>query len=239
MTIVHATGFMFSPSLPWLAMAIAFFDFDRTLIAANTANLWLKSMWKQGRLSPLQALSALGWVACYNCGFVPLESGLTGALAYLKGKSPEEFIAQVDQFYEENVRHMYRPQALKVIEKHRALGDKVVLLTSGIHHLSDLVVKQLELDYGIATVLEIGADGKYTGKSVGPICFGQGKVVVAQKYALTCNIELADCTFYSDSMSDLPMLEAVGTAVAVSPDPRLKRRAEINRWQIVDWDRAS
>lgn len=225
-----------STFLKWLVMAIAFFDFDRTLIAANTANLWLKSLWKQGRLSPCQAASTLGWVVCYNLGFVPLESGLTRALGFLKGQPQDEFVAQVEHFYDAHVRDCYRAQAIQAIEMHRAKGDKVVLLTSSIHHLSDLVVKQLKLDYGISTVLGIDDHGQYTGTSVGPICFGKGKVIGAREYAVSQGVDLNQCTFYSDSMSDLPMMEAVGTAIAVSPDPRLKRRAEMKHWQIVDWD---
>jgi len=217
-------------------MAIAFFDFDRTLIAANTANLWLKSLWRQGQLTPLQALGTLGWLVCYNLGFVPMESGLMRALSYLKGMSEEEFRAQVLLFYNAHVSSFYRKKALQAIEQHRLAGDKVVLLTSSIHHLSDLVVDQLKLDYGISTILDIDPEGKYTGKSVGPICFGRGKVNAATNYAAKFGVNLAECTFYSDSMSDLPMLEAVGHPVAVSPDPRLKRRAELNKWQIVDWD---
>lgn len=217
-------------------MAIAFFDFDRTLVTANTANLWLKSMWQQGKLSPRQAAASFGWLLCYNFGFAPLESGMHKAISLLKGQKKELFVSQVKNFYDTQVCNLYRPGGLKAVQEHRSKGDKVVLLTTSINHLSDLVVQDLKLDHGIATVLEIDANDCYTGNIVGPLCFGNGKVTEAEKYAQLYGIKLKDCTFYSDSMSDLPMLQAVGRAVAVSPDPRLKRQAAHRNWPIVSWE---
>jgi phosphoserine phosphatase len=68
-----------------------------------------------------------------------------------------------------------------------------------------------------------------------PLCFGAGKVVAAEAWAARHGVDLADTTFYTDSYTDLPMLERVGRPVAVNPDPRLARTARRRGWPILRW----
>ncbi|MEO1336693.1 MAG: haloacid dehalogenase-like hydrolase, partial [Myxococcota bacterium] len=72
-----------------------------------------------------------------------------------------------------------------------------------------------------------------------PMCFGRGKLELGRAYLESHDERLNDATFYTDSMSDLPMMEAVGHPVAVNPDPRLRRTAKDRGWPIVDWGRPS
>ena len=81
-------------------------------------------------------------------------------------------------------------------------------------------------------------DGIFTGEPIEPICYGVGKVAHAEGIALKLNVKLAECAFYTDSMSNLPMLEAVGRPVVVSPDPRLRRVARKRGWPVQDWGAA-
>jgi phosphoserine phosphatase len=83
----------------------------------------------------------------------------------------------------------------------------------------------------------VDARGLHTGRSLGEVCFGAGKLRLARAFAEGRGVSLADCTFYTDSYSDLPMLEAVGRPVAVNPDRRLLRRAERAGWPVLDWGR--
>jgi phosphoserine phosphatase len=97
------------------------------------------------------------------------------------------------------------------------------------------VCHDLGLDACVCNRFEVDAQGRYTGRAHEPLCFGPGKVVLAERYAAGCGVPLAACTFYSDSHSDLPMLEAVGSPVVVDPDPRLRRLARQRGWPIEDW----
>jgi phosphoserine phosphatase len=98
--------------------------------------------------------------------------------------------------------------------------------------LVEPLAKALGMTAGIGTVSAI-ADGVYTGDLAGPFCYGPGKVEAITELARWENLDLAQCYAYSDSASDLPMLEAVGHPVAVNPDAKLERYANHNGWPIV------
>ena len=72
-------------------------------------------------------------------------------------------------------------------------------------------------------------------RRIEPLCFGVGKVMHARQWATEQSIDLKDCSFYTDSYSDLPMMEVVGKPVAVHPDPRLRHESRQRTWPIVDW----
>ena len=85
---------------------------------------------------------------------------------------------------------------------------------------------------GIGTVGEV-VDGVYTGELDGPFCYGRGKVDAIARARPLGGLDLAQCYAYSDSASDLPMLEAVGHPVAVNPDAKLERHARRHGWPVV------
>jgi phosphoserine phosphatase len=82
---------------------------------------------------------------------------------------------------------------------------------------------------------EVDASGLYTGNSVGPLCFGHGKLDAATAFCRDARVALSECAFYTDSFTDLPVLLAVREPIAVNPDRRLKRAAQRRGWSIVDW----
>ena len=85
---------------------------------------------------------------------------------------------------------------------------------------------------GIGT-RSIVVEGAYTGELDGPFCYGHGKVEAIERIARWEGLDLAQCYAYSDSASDLPMLQAVGHPVAVNPDGPLERHARQHGWPIV------
>jgi len=85
----------------------------------------------------------------------------------------------------------------------------------------------------LASELEVEA-GTFTGRAR-TLCFGRHKVRLAEQWAREHGIDLARSYFYSDSYNDLPMLERVGTAIAINPDARLRRLARQRRWQVREW----
>jgi len=113
-----------------------------------------------------------------------------------------------------------------------------VLLTTSSNYLSALLCDELELDGYLCNRYVVDAAGRLTGQSHEPLCYGQGKVALAARDAAAHGHGLVDCTFYSDSWSDRPMLEAVGTPVVVNGDPRLRRYAAARGWPRTDWGEA-
>ena len=214
---------------------VAFFDLDKTLISRNSATLWIRFELAAGRVTRWQALHALTYVVRYSLGAVDMEDAIRRSVASIAGQPEAELRERALRFYDALVRPIYRPGAAAAIAAHRAAGDRLVLLTSSSNYVSELVCRDLELDDYLCNRFEVDADGRYTGRPIEPLCFGSGKVELAARHAERSQLSLADAVFYTDSISDLPMLEAVGRPVAVHPDPRLRRAARQRGWEIVEW----
>ena len=217
---------------------VAFFDLDKTLIRRNSATLWVRFELAAGRISRLQALQALTWVLRYSLGAADMTEAIRRSVAAISGQPEAEMRERARRFYDEMVRLEYRPGALLAIDRHRDAGDRVVLLTSSSNYVSELVCHELGLDDYVCNRFEVDEGGRYTGRPLEPLCFGPGKVLLARQYVEAAGLSLGDAFFYTDSHSDLPMLEAVARPVAVHPDPRLRRLARRRRWPTVNWDAA-
>ena len=215
-------------------VAIAFFDLDLTLLAANSGKLWVRRELALGQLSKRTALQAALWLAQYQLGLGGLKL-VSRAISTSAGMIEAELAARTASFYERQVRTLFRPGAIDALRTHRAAGDRVVLLTASSHFIAEMVAAELKLDAALCNRMEVDVHGLLTGRTVGPICYGEGKLVHARAEADAHAVRLGDCAFYTDSFSDVPVLEAVGRPVAVNPDPRLRRRAGKRGWRIVDW----
>ena len=116
------------------------------------------------------------------------------------------------------------------MELHRALGRVVFIVTSSPEEVVRPLAERLGRVEVIATRAEV-VDGKYTGE-IEFYCYGENKAVRIREIAQERGIDLSGSFAYSDSITDLPMLGAVGHPVAVNPDRDLRREAEKRRWQI-------
>ncbi len=216
-------------------MGIAFFDFDKTLIRRNSGGLWLMEEFRRGGIGWFDFARAGIWLMRYSAGFVDLEAGIRMAIRSLEGTREDDMRARVDAFYDTQVKSLYRPGAAAALTRHREAGDQLVLLTSASNYLSEHVQRELALDAYLANRFSVGTDGVFTGEPDGELCYGNGKLVLASAYAETHDVGLDQCAFYTDSMADLPVLEAVGRPVVVHPDPRLRRLAQSRNWSVEDW----
>jgi HAD superfamily hydrolase (TIGR01490 family) len=215
--------------------AAAFFDLDGTLTLENTGRLWFRRERAEGRLALGQAMEAAFWMGLYGVGLMRADTALSRAVGTLQGVDEAALGARIARFYEEEVISTYAPGGLDVVRAHQQRGEPVVLLTAASTYLAQCVQDDLGLSDSLALQFEVGADGRFTGGLVEPVCYGAGKVAHAERWAAEHGIDLAECTFYTDSITDLPMLERVGTPIAVHPDSRLARIARKRDWAIEDW----
>jgi HAD superfamily hydrolase (TIGR01490 family) len=220
-------------------VAIAFFDLDNTLLAANSAALWIRREMALGHLRHRQGLRAAAYIGLYQLGFARMEELFTEEISTIAGTSEQEIRSRTRTFYRDDVRRLYRPGALPAIERHRGAGDRLVLLTSSSQYLSECVAEELRLDGILSNRFELDWQGKHTGRALGSLCFAEGKLGYAQRYVAESKLKLGDCSFYTDSFSDLSVLEQVGRPVAVNPDLRLRRIANRRGWAIADWGKPS
>jgi len=126
----------------------------------------------------------------------------------------------------------------ELLEPHFAAGDDVLIITATNDFVTTPIAKRLGVPTILATTAEY-IDGRYTGKVSGTPCFQEGKIarlkqwLAAQGQATEGDV-FNDSVFYSDSINDLPLLEMVDTAIAVTPDDRLRAHAQSLHWQIID-----
>lgn len=213
---------------------IAFFDVDKTLLAVNSATLWVRRELRAGNISRVDALRASFWVGLYGLGFIEADDVIRAAIRTLRGKRERDVLDRTLEFWDEEVRPTLRPGARAAVQRHKEAGELTFLLTSSTNYMSAPIADELKVDGFLANRFVV-EDGVFTGAAHEPVCYGRGKVAHALGCAGKLNIELRECAFYTDSASDLPMLEAVGRPVVVDPDPRLRRIARKRGWPVEDW----
>jgi HAD superfamily hydrolase (TIGR01490 family) len=120
------------------------------------------------------------------------------------------------------------------VERHRSAGDFVAIVTGATPYVAMPLARELAIDHVIATRLEL-EQGRFTGRVDPPMSYGKGKIVLAEKLAAEQGFTLDEATFYSDSITDLPLLERVKTPVIVNPDRRLRGVARARGWRIEQW----
>ncbi len=214
--------------------AAAFFDLDRTLLRCNSARLWFRWERSKGRLKLRHAVEAAIWGSLYKVGLMRAQTALGRAVATIAGESETELAEKTREFFQEEIEAHIAPAGLEALERHRAAGDAIVLLTSASPYLCACLEDRIAVDGVLCTRYQV-EDDRFTGRLQLPICYGKGKVVHAERWAADHGVDLDRSTFYTDSVTDLPMLERVGTPMVVQPDVRLGRIAKKRGWTVLDW----
>jgi putative phosphoserine phosphatase/1-acylglycerol-3-phosphate O-acyltransferase len=214
----------------------AFFDLDRTLLQGGTGphlsramvdlGLVPRSLPGQGLL--FRAFDLLG----ENLASIFLARQAT---LVARGKDSQSFDG-VAAAAAAVIAELVHPFALALIEQHKAEGRMVVMATTTPEHLIKPLADLLGFDHVLATRYGTKQDGRFDGSIRGPFVWSTGKLTAVRHFAVTHDIDLSECFAYSDSIFDLPLLEAVGQPAAVNPDPRLAVYAVARRWPIVHFD---
>lgn len=207
---------------------------DRTLLRCNTASLWLRWLRQRNEISLRHTLRALGWLVQYKLSVLDMEAVTARATNEMAGQSEGELIAKSADFFAAWVRDEVAPKARAAIAHHRAEGHLLAILSSSTPYLVEPLAEHLGIEHAICTRLTV-ADGRFAGTHVRPACYGPGKVHWAEAFAVEHDVDLASSYFYSDSYTDLPMLQRVGSARVVNPDTRLKRHARRVGWSVDEW----
>jgi HAD superfamily hydrolase (TIGR01490 family) len=212
----------------------AFFDLDRTLISGSSAFIFAASARSAGLLRTSQFVRDAG---------AALRFKLRGAsdrttdgvrdrvLGAVTGMRQDDLIALNAEILPKLLAKI-RPEARRLLDLHRHAGRNTYIVSAAPVEIVEPLAHSLGMTAGIGTRGTV-QDGVYNGELAGPFCYGAGKVAAMQEIARWDGLDLGQCYAYSDSASDLPMLQAVGHPVAVNPDVRLTRHAQANGWPIV------
>jgi phosphoserine phosphatase len=129
------------------------------------------------------------------------------------------------------------PQMLDEVHAHQDAGRPCFIVSAAGNDVVEALAQVLGMEGGIGTRYELDAEGSFSGRLDGPFVYGPGKVEAMQAFAARHEIDLGKSYAYSDSLSDLPMLRAVGNPVAVNPDPPLAELAKQEGWQTLRFER--
>jgi HAD superfamily hydrolase (TIGR01490 family) len=218
-------------------LKLALFDLDHTLLPLDSDQSW-------GEFT-LQ----LGWVdedtfrqrnnafyADYNAGSLDIHEYVRFATRSMRERSLQEAQAAHRQFMAQVIQPAIKPVALELVAHHRALGEKLVMVTATNEFVTTPIAEAFGMDVLLAVELERDANGHFTGEIAGVPTLREGKVTRVTQWLAQQGLDWTDvqATFYSDSTNDLPLLEKVQQPVVTNPGPALRQIAKERAWRILD-----
>lgn len=212
----------------------ALFDVDKTLVTANTARLYVR--W---RMSRREAGFSQYWLMTrtllrYAVGTLDAEDAARAGFRTIIGYSEARMREECLGWYKSQVRPLISAHGRREVDRLLQNGTVCALLTSATPYVAEPLAAELGIPHVICTRPEV-VDGVFTGNWEPPLCYGQGKVTRAQAWARELGLDLGQAAFYSDSITDLPMLEAVGQPRVINPDLRLRLLARQRGYPIEAW----
>ena len=213
---------------------IAFFDFDGTLITQESGRICALPAIRHGLLGPRIAARLAGTYLLSKVGLRTRTDAQKVGFECYGGHTLAELRTIMRDLHDHHlVRHLSRPMQAR-LDAHRAAGDHLVILTASIFTFAEPFTADFGIHRLIGTQVGFDAAGLCTGRPAGAIIDGVAKRAAAERVAAERGVALSQCTFYSDHISDLPLLEAVGHPVAVGPVPRLAKVAAARGWEIIE-----
>ena len=214
----------------------AFFDLDKTLISRSSTLAFSRPFYRHGlitRTAMIRGAFAQAVFRRAGADHERMERIRSQASQLCRGWHAERVREIVSRHLEDTiVPHLYA-EARALVSGHHEAGRDVVVVSASGHEVVDPIAALLAADTVIATQMVI-ADGRYTG-DVAFYAYGEAKAAKMRELAVQRGYRLADCYAYSDSITDLPMLEAVGHPTAVNPDRALRQVAAARNWPILSF----
>ena len=219
----------------------AFFDLDKTIIATSSVFAFNRSFIEEGLLTRRSVFDLALAQLSFSLSDADDEqmARLRQAMATAtKGWLPDQVEEIVSQALTEVVRPQVYEEARDLLAEHRALGHDLVLVSASGEELIAPIARMLGVDHYAGTRMRLDSDGRYAGE-IEFYCQGPGKVEAIHSFAERYRYDLDLCHAYSDSITDLPMLGAVGHPVAVNPDRALRREALERGWPVLTFEQST
>jgi HAD superfamily hydrolase (TIGR01490 family) len=143
--------------------------------------------------------------------------------------------SRCDDWFRNHVEEHVCDLGRRAVERHRAEGCVLAIVTGATRFTAGPLARRLRIPHVVASELETDSSGRFTGQFVQPLCYGEGKITRAERLASELGFRLDQAVFYSDSFTDLPLLERVKEPIVVNPDMRLARVARQRGWRIEIW----
>lgn len=217
----------------------AFFDLDKTLMAGSSGMQFARIARRRGIVSRRQVLKWGRDHLRYRIkGATDEETAqlLRVARESISGVSATGITRMWPEVLAGILPRIY-PEMLAEVHRHQDAGRRTFIVSAAGSDMVASLARVLAMDGGVGTRYLVNGEGAYTGEIDGPFVYGPGKVTAMEDLAEEFNLDLGESWAYSDSMSDLPMLSAVGNPVVVNPDPPLLAEARDRGWQVMRFER--
>ena len=213
-------------------MKLAIFDLDNTLIAGDSDHLWGQYLAEQGRVDKAQRLSKQAdFYRAYREGTLDINAFLRFQLQPLAEHKPARLREWHRHFMQQCIRPILLPDAHALVQKHRDSGHALLVATATNRFITEPIVAEFAIPHLIATEPEY-RNGRFTGRVSGTPAYAEGKLSRLQDWLQQQDQPLEESWFYSDSHTDLPLLQWVDHPVAVDPDARLHNIARKAGWKM-------
>jgi len=237
-TVFHVTSAADPLTVCDVTRAAAFFDLDKTVIAKSSTLAFGRPFFQGGLINRRAVLKG---------AYAQFVFSLAGADADQMERMRSQItamttgwdVAVVHDIVRETLHEIVDPlvyaEAADLIEAHRAAGREVVIVSSSGAEMVGPIGEMLGVDRVVATRM-VTVDGRYTCE-IEFYAYGENKAAAMREVAAEKGWDLADCWAYSDSVTDLPMLQAVGHPTAVNPDRGLRKAAAERGWPVLEFTR--
>ncbi len=216
----------------------AIFDLDETLLDDASGRLFIKYLRQEKKLTEVIRLRDLpGLIAMitgFQMGIVSATRAAQHTASVLAGFQVDYFWQIVRAWFDEMLVHHINEGAKETVAWHIGQGHTMLVCSASPQFSVQPVTEYLRIPYYISTEW-LSAGGRLTGNIRLPLAHGEGKVLYVKEWAEKLGINLDDSYFYSDHISDRPLLELVGNPVAVSPEPELLKLSNERGWRIDTW----
>jgi HAD superfamily hydrolase (TIGR01490 family) len=222
-----------------MSRGAAFFDLDKTLMAGSSGMQFARVAARQGIVSRRQLASWAVEHLRYRLRGTTDErtADVLRAARDLIAGVPAKTIERMGPEVMAAILPRVYPQMLDEVHAHQDAGRPCFIVSAAGNDVVESLAQVLGMEGGIGTRYELDPEGNFSGRLDGPFVYGPGKVEAMEAFAARHEIDLDASYAYSDSLSDLPMLRAVGNPVAVNPDPPLAELAKQEGWQTLRFER--
>lgn len=216
----------------------AFFDVDNTVMQGASIFHLAKGLYRRDFFTTRDIVGAAWKQAYFRLAGVEdpehVAEARSAALSFIAGHTVEELSSLGEEIFDEAMAHRIWPGTRALAQLHLDQGHRVWLVTAAPIEIASIIARRLGLTGAMGTVAE-HINGVYTGRLVGEMLHGPAKGAAILALAEREGLVLSQCSAYSDSYNDLPMLSLVGDPCAINPDAKLRAHARSHGWRIRDY----
>ena len=215
-------------------MSLALFDMDGTIIDGDTNDISFNQYLAQGLIDK-SVIDKLNYFEdLFYKGVLDINEFVRFAVTPLLNFTKEKRDLVLDNIVKNNIYPKVRLDALKQIKFHQDRGDTVVIVTSTMDYLVEVVARYLKVEYYLGAPME-QQGGRLTGKQAGIVPFQQDKITCVKEFAMQHHLSQEGAYGYGDSVNDIPMLSICEHKFAVNPNQKLLEHEFIKECTVLNW----